>query len=109
MAKITLYPAGFRVSRCSAEDSPEHFEGGDGRCSMITIWQSYSQNDIRDRAAAMGDGDGATIEVGHCQVRIDAKQLIDRSGNIAGRDRVIDRVGGVLVGGAEDQTRLRAA
>ena len=52
----------------------------------------------------MGDWNRSALPVIDGHVRIDSHQLVDRGDDVAGRDRVIDRVAGLLVGLAEHRT-----
>ena len=57
----------------------------------------------------MGDVDGAAEVIGDGEVRVDAEELINRRDDVAGGDRMADRIRGLLVRFAEDATSFDAA
>ena len=68
-----------------------------------------SCNHAGDRLPSMRHGQRAVGAVGQHQMRVDAKQDVDRRHQIGGRNRVILWIGGHLVGGAEDAAGFDAA
>ena len=62
-----------------------------------------------DGLSAMGDMDRSSLQVVDRQGGVDAQLLVDRRRHVAGRDRTVDRVGGLLVGLAQHQASLGAA
>ena len=80
----------------------------------MDIWSDFagsgrSGEDRADRFAPVGDADRPAGEVGEHQVGVDAEQVVDRGDEVARGDGVVERVGGELVGRAEDEALLDAA